>query len=69
MPWHERWGDRCQLISWIGVDMDEVQLRAMLDGCLLTDEEMAWGPEVWDRFEDPLPSWWASHGEEGSEDM
>jgi hypothetical protein len=30
----------------------------MLDKCLLTDEEMALGPEGWaQQFEDPLPPW------------
>eukprot|EP00200_Dunaliella_tertiolecta_P017411 CAMPEP_0202411818 /NCGR_PEP_ID=MMETSP1128-20130828/23144_1 /ASSEMBLY_ACC=CAM_ASM_000463 /TAXON_ID=3047 /ORGANISM="Dunaliella tertiolecta, Strain CCMP1320" /LENGTH=489 /DNA_ID=CAMNT_0049017607 /DNA_START=71 /DNA_END=1540 /DNA_ORIENTATION=- len=56
-PWHEQWGDRCQQIAWIGVDMDEQQLRAMLDSCLLDDSEMAGGPEAWAQMEDPLPSW------------
>lgn len=55
--WHERWGDRCQQIVWIGIDMDEGQLRLMLDGCLLSDEEMVGGPEAWAQLEDPLPPW------------
>lgn len=42
---------------WIGVDMDEASLRAMLDVCLLTDEEMELGPAGWADFEDPLPPW------------
>lgn len=37
--------------------MDEVSMRSMLDACLLTDEEMAVGPEGWASFEDPLPPW------------
>ncbi|KAF5828030.1 cobalamin synthesis protein cobW C-terminal domain-containing protein [Dunaliella salina] len=56
-PWHEQWGDRCQQIAWIGMDMDEEQVRAMLDSCLLEDSEMVGGPEAWAQMEDPLPSW------------
>lgn len=56
--WHPVWGDRCQELVWIGIDMDEAAIRAMLDGCLLTDAEMALGPEGWlDQLEDPLPPW------------
>ncbi len=50
--------------------MDEQELRAMLDGCLLSDEEMALGPEGWaGAFEDPLPPWDVEDGEweEGEE--
>ena len=46
--------------------MDEAAVRAMLDGCLLTDEEMALGPEVWlEQIEDPLPPWIEGEEEEG----
>ncbi|KAG2491118.1 hypothetical protein HYH03_010562 [Edaphochlamys debaryana] len=36
-------------LVWIGLapSMDEGALRGMLDACLLTDEEMAGGPEAW----------------------
>ncbi|KAG2423004.1 hypothetical protein HXX76_015602 [Chlamydomonas incerta] len=70
--WDPVWGDRCQQLVWIGVaPMDEGALRAMLDGCLLTDEEMALGPERWAaELEDPLPPWDVEGGgevEEGEE--
>jgi hypothetical protein len=43
---------------WIGIGMDEGGIRAMLDGCLLTDEEMALGPQGWaEQLDDPLPPW------------
>lgn len=65
--WDAAWGDRCQQLVWIGVGMDEGGLRAMLDGCLLTDDEMALGPEGWAAaFEDELPPW-EEGGEEGGE--
>ncbi len=63
--WDPVWGDRCQEIVWIGIHMDEGALRAMLDGCLLTDEEMAQGPEGWAALEDPLPPWEVAMEEEG----
>jgi hypothetical protein len=55
--WDPQWGDRCQELVWIGIHMDEAGLRAMLDRCLLTDEEMALGPDGWAELEDPLPEW------------
>lgn len=56
--WHPVWGDRCQEIVWIGIGMDEAGIRAMLDSCLLTDEEMALGPQGWaEQLDDPLPPW------------
>lgn len=45
--------------------MDEAALRTMLDGCLLTDEEMALGPEGWASFDDPLPAWDVGEEDEG----
>ncbi|GIL45158.1 hypothetical protein Vafri_2466 [Volvox africanus] len=58
MGWDPVWGDRCQQLVWIGIQMDEAGLRGMLDECLITDEEMALGPEGWAvEFEDPLPEW------------
>ncbi|GFR42719.1 hypothetical protein Agub_g3605 [Astrephomene gubernaculifera] len=66
--WHPLWGDRCQQLVWIGLQpaMDEAGLRAMLDECLLTDEEMALGPEGWvEQLEDPLPVWVVEGEEEG----
>lgn len=53
---------------WIGVNMDEAGIRSMLDACLLTDEEMALGPEGWaQQLEDPLPPW--LFGEDGDEEL
>ncbi len=52
-----QWGDRRQELVFIGINMDEKKLRAGLDRCLLTDAEMARGPEGWQAFVDPLPQW------------
>lgn len=64
--WDPVWGDRCQQLVWIGIHMDEAELRRMLDACLLTDEEMAMGPDGWAAFDDPLPAW--ATGEEEFEE-
>ena len=52
--WQEPYGDRRQELVFIGIDMDEAGLRAALDGCLLSDEEMSLGRRGWARFGDPL---------------
>jgi G3E family GTPase len=54
--WDETWGDRGQELVFIGSGMDEDALRAQLDACLLTQEEMALGADAWGKeFEDPFP--------------
>lgn len=58
------WGDRRQELVFIGMEMDETDLRAKLDLCLLTDDEMMLGPEGWIQFDDPFPSWTATEEEE-----
>lgn len=50
-------GDRRQEIVLIGVGMDEAGLRAGFEACLLTDDELAVGPEGWRSFPDPFASW------------
>jgi G3E family GTPase len=55
--WHPDWGDRRQEIVLIGQDMDEAELRARLDACLLSDAELALGPEGWAAFDDPFGDW------------
>ncbi|CAN5392675.1 zinc metallochaperone GTPase ZigA [soil metagenome] len=53
----EPYGDRRQEIVVIGMEMDKAAIAAMLDAALLTDAEMALGPEGWVRnFRDPFPS-------------
>ncbi|WP_435146659.1 CobW family GTP-binding protein [Halobaculum sp. P14] len=40
VEWHDEWGDRRTEFVVIGRDVDEAALRAALDDCLLTDEEL-----------------------------
>ena len=46
-----------QELVLIGLDMNQEQLTAMLDDCLLTDEEMALGEEGWRKLTDPFSPW------------
>ena len=55
--WDVTWGDRRQEIALIGIGYDELQVRAVLNTCLLSDEEMAKGPAAWMTFDDPFPKW------------
>jgi G3E family GTPase len=57
VPWDSRYGDRRQQLAFIGIDMKEIFLRSRLDDCLLDDRELARGPEEWQAFADPFPSW------------
>jgi len=58
--WEEPFGDRRQTFAIMALDVDRPTLQSQLDACLLTDGEMAEGPESWKNFADPFPSW-SSH--------
>lgn len=51
------YGDRRQELVFIGNLMDESNVRARLEECLLTDEEFVAGVNAWANFQDSLPSW------------
>jgi len=52
-----RHGDRRQELVYIGIGMDELALRELLDACLLTEAELAAGPLAWAQLPDPFPEW------------
>lgn len=55
--WTPPFGDRRQEIAFIGLDIDESEIRERLNDCLLTHQEMRDGPESWFAIPDPLPDW------------
>ena len=55
--WKPEIGDRRQSFVVIGRDMNTDALRRDLRRCLLSENEMALGPERWARFDDPFPDW------------
>lgn len=55
--WEEDTGDARQELVFIGIGMDEHQLRLKLNSALLTDEEMQTGPDSWTTLHDPFQPW------------
>ena len=55
--WDPIVGDRLTEIVFIGIDMDESEIRQRLDKCVLTTQEFECGPRIWQTYRDPLPEW------------
>ena len=55
--WSAEVGDCRQELVFIGQNIDFPQLVRELDDCLLTDEEMAGGPDAWRLLADPFGAW------------
>jgi G3E family GTPase len=51
--WHADFGDRNQEIAIVGLGLDEDALRAALDRCLLTEDELS-QPQTWSSFPHPF---------------
>jgi G3E family GTPase len=47
LDWHVEHGDRCQYLTFTSPGLDREGLPALLDSCLLTDDEYAVGREGW----------------------
>ncbi|MEU2736077.1 GTP-binding protein [Streptomyces sp. NPDC007095] len=47
VDWHPEHGDRCQYLTFTSPGLDRDGLPALLDSCLLTDDEYAAGRERW----------------------
>jgi len=55
--WRGRFGDRCQELVFIGMNMNEAAIRDSLSACMLTEAELAMGIKAWRNLPDPFPSW------------
>lgn len=55
--WVEPFGDMRQELVFIGQNMDESQVRNMLDECLISEEELLAGKSLWETMTDPFPRW------------
>ena len=62
--WQEPWGVRRQEIVVIGQDLDQDAITQKFDACLLTEDELALGPEAWKQFNDPFLEWRTADEEE-----
>jgi G3E family GTPase len=60
--WSEPFGDRRQEIVFIGANMNRAGLEQNLNAALLTDAEMALGPNEWRSMRDPMPRWAQADG-------
>lgn len=55
--WREPFGDRRQELVYIGRDLPRKAMERSLRRCLLSDSELAAGPEGWKSYRDPFPAW------------
>ena len=53
--WHPRFGDRAQQIVFIGQNIDEDEIRANLDACLLDEDLANADHETWAALPNPFP--------------
>ncbi len=65
---HPDLGDRRQELAIIGQALDRHGLDALLDACLVTEEELRAGPALWSTFPDPFPEWTVEYEDEEAQD-
>ncbi|MEU5874644.1 GTP-binding protein [Glycomyces sp. NPDC047369] len=54
LHWDADYGDREIQLAFVGLHFAADELAAVLDACLLTDEEAAAGPDAWREYADPF---------------
>ncbi|GAA2523097.1 CobW family GTP-binding protein [Winogradskya humida] len=54
LTWDPYYGDRRTVLSFVGLGLDAPALTALLNDCLLTDQELAEGMESWQTLPDPF---------------
>ncbi|MBG0816511.1 GTP-binding protein [Planomonospora sp. ID82291] len=54
LDWNEITGDRVQHLVFTGPDLDAGRITALLDSCLLTEEEALAGSDAWAGYDDPF---------------
>lgn len=55
--WQEPFGDMRQELVFIGQHLSEEDMRASLDQCLLSEDEVLQGQASWKLLDDPFPAW------------
>lgn len=55
--WVEPFGDMRQGMVFIGQGIDKQDIIERLDNCLLSEEELLQGKEMWQTLPDPFPAW------------
>lgn len=55
--WDPTWGDRKQELVFIGIHLDEAEIRAQFERALVTDTELGLGDTYWNSSHDPFPEW------------
>ena len=53
--WDARFGDRVQMLVFIGQEMDEALMRSRLDACLLDDDLASADSKAWLSLRNPFP--------------
>ena len=53
--WHAVYGDRKQMLVFIGQNMDEAALRSHLDQCLLPESSTTLDVDAWSTLDNPFP--------------
>jgi G3E family GTPase len=59
--WVEPFGDMRQELVFIGQNLNEQEVRADLDACLLEEDELLAGQVYWLQLNDPFPAWEQEH--------